>query len=113
MQVEVNFHIYNTRQSINNHTQYTIRRQISQIFENSEFGRSEEVGNSKFLNVFAVPINDNYIEENNEIFIAYVFPLPLTHGNLGVLIIQEIPRFHDWITNNHPDINCVSHIIYS
>lgn len=114
MQVEINFHIYNiNHRALDNNQQFMIRRQVAQIFENSEFGRCEEIENDKFMNTFAIPIDDNFIEENNELYISYVFPLPLTHGNLGILLIQEIPDLHDWILEHYHDINCVSNIIYS
>ena len=114
MQVEISFHIYNTNnRALDNNQRYVMRREVARVFENCEFGRTEETDNDTFMNVFAIPIVDDFIEEDNELYISYVFQLPLTHGNLGALIMQEIPHFHEWIGEHYPDINCVSHIIYS
>lgn len=100
--LEINFFIRDeNREPIPNNFIYEIRREIALMLENSEFGRAVEIDNDLFTNVFANSVEDFYYEQERELFISYQFVIPVTHGNLPVLLLQGIPNLIDLIQRQY------------
>lgn len=100
-QIEITFTFFQTaNEPIPNHTRTEIRREVANVFQNSEFGVVEEFGDDKFVNRFAVPLTDNYFEPENELFMSFVFAYPFAHGNFGALVSENIPRMYEILQTN-------------
>lgn len=115
MQIEISFIIYEREHHnlIKNDDLYRIRRGIAYMFENSEFGMTQELGDSHFSNSFIEPTFDEYSNTLDELYLSYSIQLPLTHGNLGSLLLHGIPELHRWMNENFPTLTISSRVVYN
>lgn len=97
-QIEISFTFFHQdNHPISNDLLFELRREVANVFQNSDFGVVEEFENDKFINTFAVPFTDNYFQPENELFISYVFAFPFAHGNFAALVSENIPRIYNFL----------------
>lgn len=110
--LQLSYTFYNLEnRSLNNDTIFRLRRKIALMFLNSDFGEIMDNGN-KFVNLYAIPTDDNYYEPENELFICYNFNLPLQHGNLSSLLNTENIALFTWLRDNHHTVNVNIRVSY-
>ena len=93
--------LYRTHDPIENHVVYNIRKDIANMMRDCEFGEVLEQDESKFINEYAIPTTDDLFIPENDLFISFAFELPLRHGNLARLLVEEIPQFYRHINDDY------------
>lgn len=95
--MEIIISIYNFfNHPIENGELYAIRKEIATIFQQSGFGEILEQ-NDKFSNEFLIPTNDEYLEDEFQLFESFVCDFPPLHGDIENFIMQGIPHLQDII----------------
>lgn len=96
---------------LNNNTMYLLRRLVAECFAVAGFGEILSSGD-KVWNQNASPETDEYHTENNELYILYYWELPVTNGDLPILLGVEIPLLINRIRMN-PNFERIGVIIRS
>lgn len=112
--INVQFIVYKADNSaIENGEVYAIRREIALTFENSEFGRVEEIPNTdRFRNTFITPTVDDYSNASNDLVQLYQIDLNDHRGNLTFLLLQMIPNLHRTLETQYHTI-VTTRVVYN
>lgn len=112
--INVQFIVYKADNSaIENGELYAIRREIALTFENSEFGRVEEIPNTnRFMNTFIRPTVDDYSIGTNDLVQLYQIDLHDHRGNLAFLLLQTIPNLHKTLETQYHTI-VTTRVVYN
>lgn len=98
--VEIHFLIfYPDHAPIENHVQYEIRHEIAKMFENSGFGDVIENGQHRFMNVYAIPTEDDIIDAELSLF--YAFNTHENRNNNRILTSFAIEELHNLIREQY------------
>ncbi len=79
---------------IPNQTIYTLRQEVSRMFQTYGFGDVLETSPTTFANVNATPAIDVYDQVEEELHISYYWMFPLRVGDIMRLTIEGIPNLH-------------------
>lgn len=91
---------------------YNLRREVSRMLEQSDFGDSIENHDKGFDNSFAVPAIDEFIANRDELRISYMWLFPLTSpGDLWHLQSVSVPELHAFAENLNIKFTFRTHLI--
>lgn len=96
---------YEDHHPIENHVQYAVRHEIAKMFMDAGFGGIGEAGNELFINEFAVPSEDQYID--NELSIFFSFNVQELQENQRNLDIHHIVQFQSLIREQYQMVGVI------
>ena len=102
VRISFSFYVSNNRRVVmENSVRHQMRKMVAEMMRDSGFGAVQEADDDKFVNEYAIPLQDQYYDMDAELFIVYSFVWPLHDGNYARLVSEGIPNLIANVNNEH------------
>lgn len=78
---------------------FSIRRKLAHILEDNGFGEIIHYDDGHFANEHLRPASDDYIVDDQALFISFNLNLPVEYGNLGGFLSEGVQELYNFISS--------------